>query len=92
MLTSVEEPCSWHTCPFPNLAVPRAHAFGLELACDNSCILRAAQTRDQPAFIHMQLGEDGEDGGCAAAATTPVFVGAHGLCWAWVCGEGERVG
>ena len=46
VLTGMKEPSSWHTRPFPNLAVARAHTFGLELTRDNSCILRATQTRD----------------------------------------------
>jgi hypothetical protein len=91
-LTSMQNPSSRNTGTFPDFAIPRANAFSFKLTRNCTGFLCAAQTRNQPALIHVQLREDGEDGGCAASATTRVFVSAYGLCWAWVCREGERMG
>jgi hypothetical protein len=88
----MENPSSRNSGTFPDFAIPRANAFSFKLTRKCTSFLCAAQTRNQPTPIHVQLGEGGENGGCAASATTGIFVSAHGLCWAWMCGEGERVG
>lgn len=88
----MENPSSWNTGTFPDFAIPCADAFSFKLTRNCTGFLCAAQTRNQPALIHVQLREDGEDGGCASSATTRIFVSAYGLCWARVCWEGECVG
>lgn len=87
----MENPSSRNTSTFPDFAKPRANAFSFKFARKCTGFLCTAQARNQPALLHVQLGEDGEDGGCATSAATRIFVSTNGLCWAWVSGEGECV-
>lgn len=88
----MENPSSWNTGTFPDLAIPRADAISLEFTRKSARLLCASQTRDQPTLVRVQLRKDGEDGGGAASPTARIFVGAHGLGGARVRGEGEGVG
>ena len=91
-LTGMENPSSRNTGTLPDFAISRANAFSFKLTRNYTSFLCAAQTCNQPALVYLQLREDGKDGGCAASATTRIFVSAYGLCWAWVCWKGEGVG
>jgi hypothetical protein len=82
---------SRNTRTFPDLAIPRADALNLKFTRKSVGLLRATQARNQPTLVHMELRQQGEDGGCAAATAARIFVGAYGLRGARMRGEGEGV-
>ena len=87
----MENPSSRNTGTFPDLAIPRVNPLSLQLTRKSACLLRATQTRNQPALVRMQLRQEGEDGGRAPSAAARIFMGAYGLRGARVRGQGEGV-
>jgi hypothetical protein len=69
-LTSMENPSSQNTGTFSDFAIPGANTFCFELTRKCTNFLCAAQIGSKTALMHVQLREDGEDGGCASSATT----------------------
>ena len=67
----------------PSQAVSRARTLGLELTRNGTRLLRAAQTCNQVALVHVQLGEYGEHGEhrrCAALTAVSAYSWVHTAC------------